>query len=328
MIHVCGDIIIDEDYFCRDLGKSSESNSKNSYEIINENKRLGGVFNIYRTINELGKSCFLYTAICKYAEELLYFERYNNVDFNNIFRIGNGNCTIKRRFIQNENKIFKVNNLSKVNYSELFNINNFFSLKNVLSFEGSVIILSNNATGYFFSEYVEAIRQQIAFYNCQVLVDIQMSQIGYDPIQIKKFCNYENVVLFLNRQEATKLFSSLRGEFGCVDKFLNDKKINKKNLKFILTTLCEYFNCKIIIKLDKFGCCGISNNVVYDFIYDDFSDNDSCGAGDVFISAFAIATNMFCEFKTCLEFANYVSRYYVFNNGNINIVDIFLNSLR
>lgn len=259
---IIGDLIIDQNYLTKLVGKSAEFNSKKFF-LIDKNFNLGGAGMVYEAFRKLNKDVDFFTISSKKFKNLFY-----KLDLKNIF-FSNNYTVEKKRYWNEEKLLFQLNNI-KLNLKEIKKFQIQFLKKITKLNKFSNIILCDYRYGIFSNNFTKKIIRILNDKECVIYVDQQSTSKNPDILKFKNI-NY----LILNKLEYNKIFKIY--------------KIHGKNLLIKLSKLQKIFNINtFIVKTGSKGCFIFKNNKIINSKLPPkvHSNVNTIGAGDYFLACF------------------------------------------
>lgn len=259
---IIGDLIIDQNYSLKLIGKSAEFNSKKFF-LIDKNFNLGGAGMVYEALRILNKDVDFFTISSKKFKSF-----FNRLSLKNIFFSDNF-IVEKKRYWEREKLIFQINNI-KLNIKDIkkYQIQLLNKIKKLKKF--SNVVLCDYRYGIFSNNFTKKIIRILNEKRCEIYVDQQSTTKEPDILKFKNI-NY----LILNQSEYKKIFKKY--------------KINEKNLILKLYKLQQIFKIKsFIIKTGSKGCSVFYDNKIINSKKPQKvnSNLNTIGAGDYFLASF------------------------------------------
>lgn len=259
---IIGDLIIDQNYLTKLVGKSAEFNAKKFF-LIKKNFNFGGAGMVYDAFRKLNKDIDFFTISSKKFKNLFYKLNLKNIFYSENFTIE------KKRYWSEDKLLFQLNNI-RLNTAEIkkYQIQLLKKITKLNKF--SNIILCDYRYGIFSNNFTKKIIRILNEKKCVIYVDQQSTT--KDP-DISKFKNIN--YLILNNLEYQKIFKIY--------------KIDGKNLLTKLSKLQKISNIKtFVVKTGSKGCLVFKNNKIIKSkpplkVY---SNLNTIGAGDYFLACF------------------------------------------
>lgn len=261
-ILVIGDIILDKYIY----GKSTRISPEFPVPVVNitkNEKALGGSTNVARNLSTVGGKVALCGVIGNDVdgEDIMQLTKINRINSDLIFKSENSNTTVKTRLISNNSHLARIDNdIERIT----LNSHQATTLLDSIS-KFDIIIISDYNKGLINKKIIKKIVSEANKNNIKVYVDPKQNPSVYDNVNFATPNEREYAKLFLNKNDYDYKID------------FNKKIFEKHNIEnLIITRGGEGYT---FISKDKKVYHGKAEKV------DVF---DICGAGDTFISYFAL----------------------------------------
>lgn len=266
-ILILGELIIDEHFFCNQIGVSLETPNTPKGKILFTSQLLGGAGMVYTGLQAINKHNTFLTVVGKDFDNKL-ISKFKNIFF---FK-HNGISVKKQRYWVNNNKVLQINygNENKIN--------------NIKKIQSKIIIKINKIKKKFNSIIISDYRRGLFDKNFLT--------------KILKICKKNNITIYGDQQ-----LSDHRSSLGIFRNFdyliINENELNKSLKKNIFNKMAIQKNIKLlqkklnianlVIKRGSKGSMAFINNKFYYCKAFKKNNNiiDSAGAGDYYLSMFA-----------------------------------------
>ena len=259
---IIGDLIIDQNYFLKQSGKSAEFNSK-KFILINKSYNLGGAGMVYVALKELNKNTLFFSASSnKYKTLFSKLKIQKNISFGKEFVIE------KKRYWEKSKLKYQLNDIKKSKILiKKFQIKLLKKIKKIKSY--SNVILSDYRYGIFSVNFTKKIIKIFKEKKCDIYVDQQCTSIAPDLIKFKNI-DY----LILNKKEFEMAFDIHNINGNLFDKLTKLQKILN-------------INC-LVVKTGSKGCSIFQNNKLIKSKEPKRINKylNTIGAGDYFLANF------------------------------------------
>jgi rfaE bifunctional protein kinase chain/domain len=299
---VIGDTIVDEFVFCQPLGVSSEA----PVLVVKEqgsSRFVGGAGIVAKHIKSLGASCHFISVLgCDEIASFVEVDIANHGIENSLIRVPNRPTTLKKRYVADTQKVFRVSVIDDNDVSEMIE-NQMIEVFEEKIIGHDCVIISDFVYGVITPRVLNEIMRLTSKHNVKLFGDLQCSsQIG----DVLKFRHFD--MIFPTEKEARIALSN-----------------KDDSVEFVARKILEISQCKnLVIKLGKDGLLAYQRESETSIVSEHFpaisvNPVDVAGAGDSLLATMALAVSAGASTMEASVLGNMVASIAVERMGNVPV---------